>query len=43
MGGLARCVECGARRNLAEQFDATRNRIVWLCAYCHYVAVSGAA
>ncbi|WP_276615359.1 hypothetical protein [Nonomuraea basaltis] len=37
------CVDCGSTQNLAEQFDARRNRIVWLCAYCHYQAVSGGA
>jgi hypothetical protein len=36
-----KCVECSSRRNLAEQFDARRNKIVWLCAYCHYVAMTG--
>ncbi|MEV4017665.1 hypothetical protein AB0J35_44970 [Nonomuraea angiospora] len=36
-----KCVECGAQRDLAEEFDARRNRVVWLCAYCHYQAASG--
>lgn len=41
--GAPKCVECKARRNLAEQFDARYNRVVWLCSYCHYQGVTGGA
>ncbi len=37
--GSPRCVDCKAGRNLAEQFDARHNAMVWRCAHCHYEAV----
>ncbi|MET8140405.1 hypothetical protein ABZU32_08870 [Sphaerisporangium sp. NPDC005288] len=35
-----RCVQCGTRDNLAQQFDAHEDRLVWLCAGCHASATS---